>query len=338
VTVDAFTIRPYEPGDETSILELFARAFNHRRDLAHWRWKYRDAPYGNLRISVAVDVAGRVIAHYAGYPVHFHRRSTDRRETLTAYQIGDTMTLPEARGIGRRSTSVLARTARHFYEHFCAGRVAFNFGFNVGGIQKFAMRFLNAERVEAVPFWSRERAAGRRPAAPWWRRFVDRLTVETVEAVDPTWDAFFHEVAPAYAFLAAREARYVRWRYLQRPDVPYLVLAVRCRRVLVCWGVFARRGEALVWGDALVHPNYVGSVNLLLEAAVEHPMARGARRVLGWFSPRPSWFASALADLGFAREGEPQDLGLMCVPWQVEDAAALMSRELYYTYGDSDLF
>ena len=336
--MDGFTIRAYEPGDEASILDLFARAFQQRRDLAHWRWKYQDAPYGSLRISVAVDADGRVAAHYAGYPVHVHRVLTDARETLTAYQIGDTMTLPEARGVGRRSTSLLARTARHFYEHFCAGRVAFNFGFNEGSIQRFSMRLLNAERIEAVPFWSRERAAGPRPAPGRWRRLLDGLTVETVEAVDESWDAFFDDVASAYTFLTHRDARYVRWRYLQRPDVPYLVLAVRCRRRLVCWGVFARRQGVLLWGDALVHPNHVGSVKLLLEAAATHPMARGARSVQGWFSSRPAWFTTLLGDLGFTREPEPQDLGLMCVPWQLHDAGAAMRRDLYYTYGDSDLF
>jgi hypothetical protein len=335
MTADGVTIRTYEPGDEASILELFERAFGGRRDLAHWRWKYRDAPYGNLRISVAVDADGRVVAHYAGYPIPFQRLSTQARETLTAYQIGDTMTLPEVRGIGRRSTSLLARTAHHFYEHFCAGQVAFNFGFNVGGIQRFSMRLLNAERIEAVPLWSREPAA--RPARARWRRLFDGLTVETVETVDETWDAFFHEVAPAYSFLARRDSRYVRWRYLERPDVAYLVLAMRCRRRLVGWGVFAPRPGVLLWGDALVHPRYVGSLDLLLEAAGAHPMARGAR-VHAWFSLRPSWFASALAGLGFHREAEPNDLGLMCVPWQVADASAWMRHDLYYTHGDSDLF
>jgi hypothetical protein len=336
--VDDYAIRTYQPGDEARILELFARAFHQRRDRPHWEWKYRDSPYGALRISVAVDGEGRAVAHYAGYPVPFCRASADARETMTAYQIGDTMTLPGARGVGRRSTSLLARTARHFYDHFCAGRVAFNYGFNVGGIQRFSMRLLNAERVESVPFRIRPLATGPPPAPGRWRRFVDGLTVETVEAVDDTWDAFFQDVAPAYAFLVHRDSRYVRWRYLQRPDVPYLVLAVRRRRALVCWGVFTRRDEALIWGDALAHPDHAGTVGLLVAAAAAHPIARGARHVQGWFSPRPAWFALVLDGLGFRTEPEPQDLGLMCVPWQVPDAAARMRRELYYTYGDGDLF
>lgn len=333
-----YAIRAYEPGDEASILDLFERAFHHRRDLGHWRWKYLDAPYGALRISVAVDAEGRVVAHYAGYPIPFCRVAAGTQDTLLAYQIGDTMTRPEVRGVGRRSTTLLARTAAHFYEHFCAGRIAFNYGFNVGGIQRFSMRLLNAERIEPVPLRVRERAAGPRPAPGRWRRFIDGLTVETVEAVDETWDEFFREVAPAYGFLVRRDARYVRWRYLERPDVPYLVLAVRQRRALVCWGVFARRQGVLVWGDALVHPDHTETVGLLLDAAAAHPMARGARRVQGWFAPRPAWFGSVLDGLGFHIEPEPQDLGLMCVPWQQADAIDLMRRDLYYTYGDSDLF
>ena len=333
-----YTIRGYEPGDEAHILELFARAFHQRRDLAHWAWKYRDSPYGSLRISVAVDGEGRTVAHYAGYPVPFSLASAAGRRTVTALQIGDTMTRPEARGVGRRSTSLLARTARDFYERFCAGRVAFNYGFNEGGIQTFSVRVLGAERVESVPFRVREPAAPPRSAPGRWRRVLHGLTVETVEAVDDAWDAFFRDVAPAYAFLIERDARYVRWRYLRRPDVPYLVLAVRRRRALCCWGVFTRREEALIWGDALVHPDHAGAVSLLLAAAAASPIGRGARRVQGWFSPRPAWFATMLDDLGFRVEPEPQDLALMCVPWQERDAAAQMRRALYYTYGDSDLF
>jgi hypothetical protein len=335
--VGEFLIRGYEPGDETRILELFARAFHQSRGLPHWRWKYRECPYGELAISLAVDGEGRAMAHYAGYPVPFFRASGDPQATMIAYQIGDTMTRPEARGIGRRSTSLLARTAGHFYARFCAGRVAFNYGFNVGGIQRFSVRQLRADRVESVPFRVRELPA------PWrapglWRRVAGGFTVGAVEAVDPGWDAFFARVAPAYGFLVRRDARYLGWRYLARPDVPYLVLAARRRRALIGWSVFARRDEALVWGDALVDPAHADAAGLLLAAAAAHPMARGARRVQGWFSSRPAWFASLLDGLGFRTEPEPQDLGLMCVPWQAADAGAWMRRELYYTYGDSDLF
>jgi hypothetical protein len=97
------------------------------------------------------------------------------------------------------------------------------------------------------------------------------------------------------------------------------------------------RQVPLIWGDA-VQSDHPGTVGLLLAAASGQAIARGARHVQGWFSSRPAWFASILDGLGFRAEPEPQDLGLMCVPWQESDAVALMRRELYYTYGDSDLF
>src|SRR5690349_12233532 len=114
------TVRAYRDGDETAVLDLFARSFPHApRSVAHFDWKYRRSPFGNERISVALDGAGRVLAHYAGYPVPFRAYGRD----VLAHQIGDTMTDVSIRHIGRGPTSVLGRTALHFYERFCENDV-----------------------------------------------------------------------------------------------------------------------------------------------------------------------------------------------------------------------
>ena len=46
----------------------------------------------------------------------------------------------------------------------------------------------------------------------------------------------------------------------------------------------------------------------------------------------------SLHTFGFEQRAEPQDLGLMCVPFTMPDATARMRESLYYTWGDSDLF
>jgi SAM-dependent methyltransferase len=330
---EEYTIRGYEPGDETRILELFEQVFHHRRDLAHWAWKFRDSPYGGLRISLAVDAEGRAAAQYAAYPVPFFHSSG---APVIAHQIGDQMTRPGARG--RLGTSLVARAARDFYARFCAGRVAFNYCFLASRTEKLSVRLLSSERVEPVPFRRRELDAAPLPAPGRWRRLVSRVAVEPADTVDGRWDAFFRDVAPAYVFLTQRDARYVRWRYLQRPDARYLLLAARRRGVLVAWAVFTRRAETLIWGDALVHPDHPDAVASLLHAALAGPLGHGARSIQGWFPARPAWFAATLDRLGFRLEPEPEGLSLMCVPWQEPDAIAQMRRDLYYTYGDSDLF
>src|SRR4051812_36992230 len=143
---ERFTIRAYRPGDEAPILDLFNRSFPHApRSLEHFRWKYQRNPFGNEKISLAFDPAGALVGHYAGYPLRLTTGDL-------VHQIGDTMTDPAVRHVGRGPTSILGRVAQHFYETFCEGQVAFNFGFNVANIQKFSTRFLRATRVAPVAY------------------------------------------------------------------------------------------------------------------------------------------------------------------------------------------
>jgi hypothetical protein len=260
----------------------------------------------------------------------------DGREHLV-HQVGDTMTAPAARGVGRGPTSVLARTARHFYETFCRGQVLFNYGFNTGNIQKFSTRFVGAHKVEEAPF--RVRELKERPPRPRRRMFGGCHATEGPLPAGEL-DRLWREAGPAYGSLVVRDAAYLRWRYLERPDLRYTMVGVRRRRRLVGWSVFTRRGEDLLWGDLLVAPAEARS-------GLEHLLAAGIRslegdaplrRVLGWFPPRPAWLDALWGELGFEPRPEPQQLGLMVVPFDDPLAAGRAARDLYYTYGDSDLF
>src|SRR4051794_22878430 len=84
---ERITVRRYQPGDENAIIELFSRSFHTWLSIEHWRWKYRDDPYGREHISVAFD-GERLVGHYAGYPVPFVAGGV----AMTGHQIGDVMT------------------------------------------------------------------------------------------------------------------------------------------------------------------------------------------------------------------------------------------------------
>ena len=101
--------RPYRDGDEQQILDLFARCFPHApRRIEHFRWKYRENPFGNEHISLTFDADGRLVAHYSGYLVPFRADGLD----FVAHQIGDTMTDVSIRHIGRGPTSILGGVYR----------------------------------------------------------------------------------------------------------------------------------------------------------------------------------------------------------------------------------
>lgn len=323
--------REYRDGDEAAILDLFARSFPHApRTLAHFDWKYRADPFGNRRISLSF-AGGALAGHYAGYPVPFCMG----RHDVLAHQIGDTMTDPAVRHIGRGPSSVLGRTALHFYERFCEDQVAFNYGFNVANIQKFSLRFLRSDRVEPVTYRVRDLEA--HPLQPIARseRWLRGWSLELVRETTAEWDELFERVRHAYAFCVRRNAAYVRWRYLACPDVPYIVVAVRKWRRLVGWIAYRIRDGRFTWGDALFHPELTEGVEVVLRHIVP---PHGVKVIEGWFPPRPRWFDATLRDLHFQTRPEPQDLSLMCVPFLRPDATERMRRALYYTWGDSDLF
>lgn len=320
-------IRSYEAGDEQQILDLFARSFHAARSIESWRWKFENDPWGCTRISLAFDETGALIGHYAGYPVPF---VIDGRHVI-ANQIGDTMTEKSIRHVGRGPTSILGRTALHFYEHFAEEKVAFNYGFNVANIQKFSLRFLRSDRVEPVTY----RVAQALLPVPRIQRWLLGYQLEEVTEATEEFDAFFTRVAPSYKFLVQRNAQYLRWRYLQNPDNRYVIIAIRKWRRLAGWIVYRIRDNRFTIGDALFDLNFPDALRVLLRHVVpSHPV----ELVEGWFPPRPAWFDAMLCDAGFVIRPEPQDLSVMCVPFTMPDAVARMREELYYTWGDSDLF
>jgi len=325
---ERFVTRAYERGDETKILDLFARSFHAPRTIEHFRWKYLDSPFGTARISLTFESGGKLVAHYAGYPVPFWDHGSD----LMAHQIGDTMTDPSVRHIGRGPTSILGRTALHFYATFCDNKIAFNYGFNVANIQRFSLRFLRSDRVEPVSYWRRELPL-KRIARPG--RWIRGYQLELARDFGGEFDRFFDRVAPPHEFLVRRDARYLRWRYRDCPDRGAFVVAIRKWRRLVGWSVFRIRERSIVWGDALFDPNHRDAAGVLLRHVVpSYPVDR----IEAWFAPRPRWIATVLDETGFVSEPEPRDLSLMCVPFVMADATDRMRRSLYSTMGDSDLF
>jgi hypothetical protein len=326
--VSDFTVRPYADGDERAILDLFARSFPHApRAFSHFEWKYRRNPFGNGRISLTFDGDGKLVGHYSGYPVPFYAFG----KKVIANQIGDTMTDVSVRHVGRGPSSILGRTALDFYARFAEQKVAFNFGFNVANIQKFSLRFLRSDRVEPVTYRVREPLHPLKPSERWLRGYQ----LEVVRATTREWDDLFARVCSAYRFLVRRDAAYVRWRYLQCPDVPYHVVAIRKWRQLVGWIAFRIRDDRFTWGDALFHPEFPDAVEVALRhVAPSYPV----RLIEAWFPPRPRWFDAILTGLGFRAEAEPQNLSLMCVPFMWQDAVQRMREDLYYSWGDGDLF
>ncbi len=327
---EPLTIRAYKPGDESAILDLFRRAFGVERSIAHWRWEFLENPFGAEHITVAVDDGGRLVAHFAGYPVPFRRDGAD----LLAHQMVDIMTDPLVRHIGRGPTSVFVRCMAHFYETFSEGKIAFNYGFDVGSGQTLFLRYLRGQVVEPVGYRARDLMANPLRPANRWQRRLRGFQFELVKRATDEWDDLFERSWRDYGQLVRRDRAYVQWRYLDCPDIPYIVVAVRRWKRLVGWMVLRIRDQRLSLGDALFDRRHPEALELVLRHVVpQYPVSL----LDGWFSLRPAWFSTLLDNLGMTSSDEPQGLSMIAATF-TEPGAIEHLRQTYYTMGDSDLF
>ena len=339
-----FFLKPYTPGDENHILALFEQSFFTQRSVQHWEWKYKENPFGSLKIALAVDEEGILAAHYAGYPVPFWLAGgpSSSPEEFLAYQNGDTMTRQKFRNVGLGKTSLLARTFTYFIAKFAEDFLSFYYGFNTDRIKILGKRYMGYNYIDPVLFRKRDLKTRpfREPGA--FKRFFGGYSVEEVKGVDAEWDDFFLRAAPHYGLLVRRDSRYLQWRYLECPDRIHKIFAVRKRKRLVGWSVFSRKEKKLVWGDALFDKNSLESLNFLLYEVAKAVYPR-TESIEAWFPPHPEWWDRKLDEAGFSRSPEPRGL-TPCAqhnPYHDRRGPSPVERErhrFYYTMGDSDLF
>lgn len=335
-----FIIRSYQKGDEIRINEMFNEVFQQNRQLSHWYWKYRDNPNGPAIISLAETNDGDIAAHFGSYPLKtcVSGAQTDRPVESTIYHAGDKMTRRQFRSAGFGKSSLLAKTFQHLSETTSAADTSFTFGFMAHHSLRFGLLLLNYKLVEPVPYRKIESAGLFAIRMPFHKRLFRGVQADQAYEVDESWTELFKRVCSDYAYLVKRDAPYVRWRYLQRPDRQYVIVRVKRGSRLSGWSVFFREANKIIWGDALYSKGDLDSVRASLIFLRNHPLAAGAEYIECWFPPRPAWWDVILRSLGFKTETEPNRL-CFCIGI-IKDATALDRAKnlLYYTMADSDLF
>lgn len=330
-------LRHYRPVDETHILSMFREIFNNERSMAHWYWKFRDNPFGAYKIAQAVDEDGALAGHYSGYPVPFFATARQGASFLSL-QIGDIMTRPGFRNVGLGKTSVLGRITDYFHQEFCVGRIPFMYGFVAGKHRRFGQRFLGYQYMSSVPFFVLDLKRKVVPQRSWLKRLSSGVKIEEFrDILSPDLDSFFLRAAKDYGLLVKRSTDYLRWRYGNCPDGGYRLFAVRRFGKLAGWGVFKKKGNALVWGDALFLKTRAGLAREMVFEAIrtcEGPI----ERIESWFSLKPRWWSHVLREMGFERKKEPSGLVAGVTIFDRCMTLDFVGEHLYYTMGDSDLF
>lgn len=241
MSAETWSIRPYEPGDESQIVALFARAFGRPMTEAHWRWKVlgQPTPVNNVWLVVA---GSQVIGQYACIPTRFW---LDGQEQLVMVGV-DAMVDPAYRRHGMWTALVT-----HAHEVWSAAGVAFALGLpnerwgsrrdalgwqSLFGL-KWHIRPLQPLRLVAQRLRLPQAVAVPALAAVWNRFWTGRLNVDpTIELTsvqiagavfDEMWAAARLAGRDRPLISVVRDRAWVQWRFLDVPESDYHLLFAR---------------------------------------------------------------------------------------------------------------
>ncbi len=232
-----WTIRPYQPGDEQTVVRLFDRVFGHPITEAHWRWKLKHLPSPVENVWLAIH-EGQPIFHYGGIPCRFHLPTGEQIAMISV----DGMTAPEFRRRG-----VLTHVGRFIYDTWRDAGIPFTLGLPneqwgsrtkaLGWEALFPFRWLIRPLRPATLLAHRlgvPALARLRPLDTVWNRSWDHfikpdptVSIESVRQAGPDFDRLWEACAPEIKVSVVRDSQWVQWRYLSAPSQHYRVLLAR---------------------------------------------------------------------------------------------------------------
>jgi len=264
----ALEFRRVEPGD----LAAVRAAVDPARSLEAWRWAYAENPGGSA--GYAAFDGGAVVAHvglisrrvWAAGKERGFAELTDLHEARPGHLALCAKALLEERGGPKGDTVV--------------------YGWPEGPAAGIATRLLGFETIRTETLLVREVGPG--PAAS--------EEVEALERCDEQLRWLFDRCAGELGALTIRDAAWMNWRYVDRPDRSYELLGVRDDEgVLRGVAVLAPRSKALALVDWLVPSDEPDVGERLLRAALASARRAGVEALETVLVPESPWFARAQA-------------------------------------------
>jgi GNAT superfamily N-acetyltransferase len=359
-------LRPYRPGDETSILDLCRRVFSEqsadRFSVDYWKWEFVDNSSGPARVLLADD-GGKVVGHYAVVPRNWHISGLPHLGSIVV----DVMTHPDYRMQGMFAKLGLQALAE-------AGEVGieFSYGFPIRKevmpghlkigwkhlfdipIFAYPLKFKTVVQTYIkIPVISSLLAGGAYAAytvgvRPWLsithRRpaSVDEVTIRELTTFDIRFDGLWQRAKCQFPVMGVRDQKYLNWRYPQsHPYYTYRVLAAECGDNLLGY-VILRTSELLglkcgIVVDLLVDPDHLGVVDHLLNRALADFRADKNLDLVAAMMSRDGPYVTALQRHGFMVTPKVFWFILHSNIPQRLPQELLVPSNWYLTWGDTDV-
>ncbi|MFT6079892.1 MAG: hypothetical protein ACI85K_001044 [Hyphomicrobiaceae bacterium] len=325
------TIRPYQPGDEVSLLKGHNQIFPER-SLAHWQWKFGNNPTGQVHTMVADHEQEGLVGAYVTLPAHAWIEGQRR----IIGQCVDLWVQPQHRRFGARPGLFVNLALAHYEEWGGKGenQNSFHHGWPIA-TWRIGQKYLKYEIVRDWDFLFREMTPGGFPK----RATSDELDVRKVDRFDADVDGLWSEFSKETQLAIIRDQRYLNWRYADSVDSSYELY--ECRET----SSNKLRGIAVVAQRDFVIPNTcflvdwmvpqhdVDTTTALVAKAEERASALGANSLATLFQHRDPRFLE-FQKMGFLVYGTIYFQ--VVIPFDKHDTH-FYKEQWYHTLGDSDL-
>jgi len=210
-------LRDVEAGDRDAVVGLHTLVFGPDVDGAWFDWKYGQGPAQGAGQAVGVWHADELIAYCGGVPRTLWRHG----HAVRGLQIGDVMVHPQWRGMLTRRGPFF-QVSRGFYDSRLglADARSFQLGFGFPNDRHLRLAVLlglwhEAGRIESL-HWSVQSLPSFR--LPWlWRwEELNPASPHFDACVNAAWRLMLGQCAGVT--LGQRDAAYLRWRYVDRPQ------------------------------------------------------------------------------------------------------------------------
>lgn len=300
VAGQALLVRSLETDDRDALVALHRTVFHSAVDASWYEWKYGD---GRV-CGTGAWADGVLVAHCGGIA-----RTLWLEGARTAgLQIGDVMVAPGWRGILTRRGPFF-HASQHFYTTRIGANKPFQLGFGFPGerhlrLAKMTGLLRDGGGVHAL-HWNTEQADNW-PLWGWRWTPLDPNAPDFDTTVNQAWQTMRN--LTGLLAIGERDAKYLRWRFVERPDRQHLFFALRrpwSRRPTGIAVLDLQRQDTAHWLDWIGRPDFLA----IASRACRHEAARHGRQGLEMWATDA--VAQQLANTGLAHQTETVRLGIV---------------------------
>jgi len=321
--------RPFHPGDEQRIIDLFWQVGPHIRTVKFWRWINQENPFGHSIIEL-MESKGMIIGHYAILPVVLSAGNTQEKTGLAI----QALIHPSFRNL----KNLLQMTSR-VWEHCAQEEIKFIYAFPNDNIWKVYLTLMDMRQI--CDFRNMELVFKDRPVSlprPTIHLEVNRLAIFSQDFDDLWADS---PIAMSKKISIARNSEFLNWRFLHHPLEHYIVYAATAKEKVHGYIVlkFYRRRDKLFGhiADILTARDGLLDISLaLLKTAFEFFTHSKVDIISGWMCPGNPYY-DILASLGFAPTGFNTHFGYKSIDGEIP-LEFIELKNWYLTMADSDAF